>query len=165
MKKSLIVIIATSALTGALVTMCVNEIRKPFVNPAARSVAPISKKEQDIVNFYMEHRSPDPFVMARATAKAKRPRLMAAVAVVESNANPKAIGKAGEKGAWQVIEEEWGIVPDDAEGQCKQAEGILEELLEASEGKLKGGLSKYNGDRTGKYAQKVLAKVDVLKLK
>lgn len=118
--------------------------------------------EKKISVFMERENSPNSQEFARAIAKHKRPRLLAAVAAVESNGNPSARGKAGEIGAYQVTPKHWGAVPKDIAGQTDQAAKILEELLEANSGRIKPALSAYNGDTTGRYADKVMAKASQL---
>ena len=87
----------------------------------------------------------------------ERPELTIAQGILESNLNTKAIGRAGEKGAWQVREKYWGKVPKSFKGQADQAEDILKELLEANNGNLRVALRKYNGSGTKahRYANQV----------
>ena len=122
--------------------------------------SPLTQEEVKIAQFFIAHKSPDPARMARAVARRKRPALAAKQAVVESHANPKARGKKGEKGAWQVIEKDWGKVPKTPEGQAIQNEKILDELLQKNKGDLRKALTAYNG--TGpdarRYASLVLGK-------
>ena len=106
--------------------------------------------------------SPDPHLMAKACRATKDPKLMAAVAIVESNGTPHAVGRSGERGAWQVIPKVWGSVPKSADGQARQAERILDELVAASPRRsLRCALARYNGGDKPKavsyrYADKVL---------
>ena len=106
--------------------------------------------------------SPDPHLMATACRTTKNPKLMAAVAIVESNGTPHAVGRSGERGAWQVIPKVWGSVPKSADGQARQAERILDELVAASPRRsLRCALARYNGGDKPKavsyrYADKVL---------
>jgi len=99
--------------------------------------------------FFKHHGSPVPSVMAMAVQEVKpknRPKI-AAIAAVESNGRPWAVGdKGASKGAWQVQGKHWGKVPMSAVEQALQAERILEELV-ASEprGSLRCALAKYNG--------------------
>ena len=50
---------------------------------------------------------------------------MAMIMVCESNGDTTAIGAAGERGAFQVLERFWGPVPPDLEGQAAQAASII----------------------------------------
>ena len=87
----------------------------------------------------------------------ERPELTLTQGLLESNLNTRAVGKAGEKGAWQVREKYWGKVPKTFKGQADQAEDILNELLETSNGDLRVALRKYNGSGTKahRYANQV----------
>jgi hypothetical protein len=122
-------------------------------------VKPLSDQEKRLATFYASQGSPEPALMAQATAKTKRPRLMAAVAAVESNGNPHAIGKIGEVTAWQLREELHGTAGNTVDDHARKAEQILEQLLKESDGNFRRALSAYNGDRTGRYAAKVLRKL------
>ena len=105
-----------------------------------------SKEELKLASIFAQHGSPNPFEMAIAVRKTKNPPLMAAIAIKESNASPKAIGDGGDsKGAFQVQEKHWGKVSNTATEQALQAEKILQELVQSSRGKLRYGLAKYNG--------------------
>lgn len=132
--------------------------------PLKPSAPSLTATEQKLARVLQDNGSPHPVELAKVVAKMKRPRLAAAQAIVESNGTPTARGKAGEKGTWQIIEREWGPVPKDIQGQARQYEEIMEELIKSSDGNLRKALGKYNGDRSGKYARKVLSKVEKIKL-
>lgn len=88
-----------------------------------------------------------------------RPELTVAQGMAESKMNPYAIGRHGERGAFQVIERHWGKVPKDIQGQQRQNERIMDELLQASGGSLHGALRRYNGSGKAarRYANRVAA--------
>lgn len=90
-------------------------------------------------------------------APLQRPELVLAQGHIESGHNVKAIGKAKEKGAFQVKESDWGKVPRTWKKQADQNEGILDELLEARKGSMKRAVISYNGK--GKKAKIYYAKV------
>lgn len=118
---------------------------------------PLSQKETKIAEKMMEHGSPEPVKMAQAVAKTKRPALMAAIAITESNGNPKAIGKSKERGAFQVLEKHWGRVhPSSAMQQALHSERILDELI-AEKGSTDRAVMAYNG--TGYAAKRYQKKV------
>lgn len=104
-------------------------------------------QQKSFINFFIRHGSPVPEEMAVAVTQTKRPALMAAIAVKESNGNPKAVGDSGNaKGAFQVWGKHWGKVPSTATEQALQAERILDELVaDAPRGSLRRGLAAYNG--------------------
>ena len=113
--------------------------------------------------FFRRHNSPEPQRMAQAVLQTDRPRLMAALAVAESNGNPRAIGDSGKAhGAFQVWPSYHGRVHHDPTAQAVQAERILEELIgDEPRGRLLQALSAYNTgsytSRTGhRYAQRVI---------
>jgi hypothetical protein len=90
----------------------------------------------------------------------QRPELTIAHGIIESNLNPRAIGKMKEKGAWQVREKFWGKVPDDIFAQAKQHERILNTLIKESNNDLSKAISRYNGKgrKAQIYAKKVIRK-------
>lgn len=108
-------------------------------------VITLTSEQAEYRDFFIRHGSPAPSEMAVAVTQTKRPALMSAIAVKESNGDPKAVGDSGaSKGAFQVQEKHWGKVPSDAVGQALQAERILEELLSSAR-HLRSGLARYNG--------------------
>ena len=106
-----------------------------------------TEKEQSFIEFFQKHGSKSPEEMAVAVVKTKRPALMAAIAVKESNGNPDAIGDNGDShGAFQVQPKHWGQVPTTATEQALQAERILDELMrDDRRGSLRRALAQYNG--------------------
>ncbi len=126
-------------------------------------VITLTSEQAEYRDFFIRHGSPAPSEMAVAVTQTKRPALMSAIAVKESNGDPKAVGDSGaSKGAFQVQEKHWGKVPSDAVGQALQAERILEELVQSRRGHLRRGLAAYNGGTRPprvayRYADHVLA--------
>ena len=128
----------------------------------------LTSEQAEYRDFFKGHGSPAPEQMAVAVTQTKRPALMGAIAVVESNGDPKAVGDNGaSKGAFQVQSKHWGKVPATAVEQALQAERILEELLSSrralrrGDSRLRVALARYNGgDRppgiSYKYADKVM---------
>ena len=129
--------------------------------------APLSAKEKVLAEFFEKHGSPHPVELAQAVAPLKRPRLAAAQAVVESNGNARAIGKAKERGVWQIIEAEWSAVPQDLRLQAQQYEQIMESMITEERGRLRQALSRYNSGhptRSANYASRVLQLVNEVKI-
>ena len=129
----------------------------------------LTLKEAKLAVFFQKQKSPVPVEMAKAVAKRKRPRLLAAVAAEESNANPAAVGKAGEVTAWQIIEREWGYAGKTTEEHAKKAEEILEHLLTESHGNIRKALESYNGGtnpglKSKRYAQRVINQIGKVKI-
>lgn len=91
----------------------------------------------------------------------ERPTLSYAQGMVESNLKVNAVGKAKEKGAWQVREKYWGKVPATIEEQALQNEKIMDELLNA-DNDIFEALIRYNAGSNRKaglkYAKKVRKK-------
>jgi len=86
------------------------------------------------------------------------PFLLAAIATIESNANPwSPRGTAGEQGAWQVRAKYWGHVPADVFGQAAQAERVIRTLI-GQHGSIRKALIRYNGQGPAavRYADSVL---------
>lgn len=107
---------------------------------------PVAQAQIKYEKVFKASGSTQPEVMAKAVLATKKPRLMAAIAIKESNGNPGAIGDNGaSKGAFQVQSKHWGVVPNDAIKQALQSERILEELSRASRGRLRCTLAMYNG--------------------
>lgn len=125
----------------------------------------LTYEQEQYKNFFKVQGSKEPDVMAVAVSHTKNPKLMAAIAAVESGGNPKAVGDSGaSKGAFQVQGKHWGKVKDNALEQALQAEKILEELL-VQRGRLRCALAAYNGGtrpnaRAYKYADRVLRLVE-----
>jgi len=161
MKFSLYTIVACTALGIGLCVL--SDCSKESEPIAVRSH--YSETERAFIEFFGKHGSKSSEEMAVAVVKTKRPALMAAIAVVESNGDPKAVGDSGaSKGAWQVQEKHWGQVHTTASEQALQAEKILEELVQSSRGRLRSGLEKYNTGRVGTKAGERYA-ADVLRIK
>lgn len=143
MKSSIFTVLALT-LTGiglCLLADCSKEI-EPVV-----AKSHYTEKEQSFIEFFQKHGSKVPEEMAVAVVKTKRPALMAAIAVKESNGNPDAIGDNGDShGAFQVQPKHWGQVPTTATEQALQAERILDELMrDDRRGSLRSSLARYNG--------------------
>jgi hypothetical protein len=156
-KTSLAPYIILGLLATALVAIpkCSNELQPVYKSH-------ISVKEQKFVEVFKAHGSAHPVEMAIAVCKTKKPALMAALAIRESNGNPNAVGDNQKaKGAFQVWPSYHGSVSNTASEQALQAERILEDLVQSSRGSLRQGLSRYNtgkaNSRTGKrYAKYVM---------
>lgn len=123
----------------------------------------LSNEEAQYAAVFTKFKSPAPVEMAIAVNKTKNPPLMAALAIVESSGDPKAVGDSGKsRGAFQVQEHHWGEVGSTASEQALQSERILEELMrDDRRGRLRSGLEKYNTGRVGtkagrRYVRKVM---------
>lgn len=155
-------------MVGLLMTECSDQTVRAIKDTEELSKAVLTSEQAEYRDFFKGHGSPASEQMAIAVTKTKRPAFMAAIAVVESNGDPKAVGDNGaSKGAFQVQEKHWGKVPTTAVEQALQAERILEELLSSRRALRRGGsrlrvaLARYNGgDRppriSYKYADKVM---------
>lgn len=160
-------LVALVGMTAVMVTSCVGGIEKT-IEIEEKQNAPLREERERImrgdklVDAFHAAGSPVPHQMAAACRTTKDPHLMAAVAIVESNGTPNAVGRSGERGAWQVIPKVWGSVPKSVVGQARQSERILDELVAASpRGSLRCALARYNGGdnppaQSWRYADKVL---------
>lgn len=118
-----------------------------------------SIQEQKLAERFAAKGSPEPAAMAKASMATKRPHLVAAQAIVESNGNTKARGKAGERGAWQVIERYHGHAGNTALQQALKHERIMDDLLRETNGDVKKSVRMYNGSLTNKATERYLTKV------
>lgn len=100
-------------------------------------------RTERVAMYFAAKGSPAPAQMAQAVTQTKRPKLSAAQAVVESDGNPRARGRAGEKGAWQVIEKYHGNAGITPVEQALKNEKLMDELLESYD--LDTAVRKYNG--------------------
>lgn len=135
------------AVIGVMVFSCTEAVVRTAENQERYYSQPVqfTAEQEEYRDFFRRHGSPVPEQMAVAVTATKRPALMAAIAVKESNGTPTAIGDNGDsKGAFQVQEKHWGPVSDSPVQQALQAERILEALVE-SRGNLRRGLTHYNG--------------------
>jgi hypothetical protein len=109
---------------------------------------------------YFRPTSRNPEVMATAVLMTQSPRLMAAIAKVESGGNPH-IKKGGYRGrhsgAFQVNPKLHGRVSSDPIRQALQSEAILSELTATMP--IKKALSIYGGDSSSRYQRRVLAEL------
>lgn len=130
-----------------------------FDNEKTVYVAP-TPQQIALTDYFQRKGSPHPERMATAVLETKKPRLLAAIASVESGGKETAKNrKSGAKGAFQVKERHWGRVKHDAVEQALQADRILDDLYDESDGNLKRTLNKYGGDTRGHYAKMVLAEL------
>jgi hypothetical protein len=160
-KSNPFTLIATLAIGVTLGMLLLSTLRSCEPEPVmAKTVVQQPPNHAEMTEYFKKAGSPVPEKMAAAVMATKSPRLMAAVATVESGGNP-ALRNTGYKrrhhGAWQVNPKYWGKVPRDAAGQAKQSERILAELTEDMP--IKTALSRYGGDSTDKYARTVLAEL------
>ena len=148
---------------------------------SSSTVPALTREQKTYRALFQKHGSPAPDAMARAVtvAKPKNRPLLAAVAIIESNANPRAVGDDGKSiGAWQIQPHHWGKVStDDPAQQALLAERIIEELvaseprgsLRRNARRIRAGLAAYNGGTrphrcSWRYADRVLALSKKLRL-
>jgi negative regulator of sigma E activity len=159
------------AICGVMAILAAFLITGYIENDVNEQEAKIQKEQSEILAkrsnqsnmeaYFRSNGSPFPEVMAKAVTQPtiKRPRTLAAIAIVESNGNPKAKGKSGEIGAFQILP-----IHGKAKNvftQAEQADRLLQELLD-ERGSLPAAIKGYNG--TGKkadvYRRKVLAQLE-----
>jgi len=85
-----------------------------------------------------------------------RPQLIIAQGIVESNMNPYATGRCGERGAYQVIPRIHGAVPKGIAAQTDQHVRIMNALLKQHK-TIRKAITRYNG--AGKQAERYYCKV------
>lgn len=164
------VVIAAAAFTHG----CMDSFNKTAAIQRQQAFAaqpPLTSEQEEYRKFFAKHGSPAPVEMAKAVTAVKphnRP-VLAAVAVVESNGNPKAVGDGGSShGAFQVQPRHWSKVSTSPVQQALQAERILEALVESrgslrcNPRRLRAGLAAYNGGNapsvaSWRYADRVIA--------
>lgn len=144
-KLSELVGTGAAAIAGAcLITILMHGCTDAVVNAGTEQIR-LSAEQEQYKNFFKAQGSKESDAMAIAVSYTKNPKLMAAIAIVESNGNSKAVGDSGaSKGAFQVQAKHWGAVPNNALDQALQAEKILEELL-TDRVRLRQSLACYNG--------------------
>lgn len=117
-------------------------------------------QQMSLTTYFKDNGSRTPEEMAYAVLQTKSPKLLAAMAVVESDGN-HAIRNRGYKkrhdGAFQVNPSIHGKVSSDPVEQALQAERILTELTDKHP--IKVALSVYGGDSSEAYQQKVLTEL------
>ena len=123
---------------------------------------PQFQKQSNMAEYFKKKGSKTPEEMAYAVLKTRSPRLLAAMATVESKGTPS-IRRTGYRkshdGAFQVNPKHWGEVSTDPIKQALQAEAILEELVKET-GNIKSALNQYGGDKTRKvYARNILTEL------
>lgn len=122
-----------------------------------------TEREIEIARVLTKAGSDAPDALAKELAKAKRPRLATAVAVVETRGR-NVRGAVNEKGYFQIREELHGAFNDDIPSQVKKFEDVIEPMIRKSDGVLEQALCRYNGDFSGAYAGKVLKVVERVRI-
>lgn len=122
----------------------------------------LTGKEARLAEYFAKAGSDMPIEVAQTIiSTAKRPRLMSAIAKVETQGR-NVRGKNGEVGVWQVMPEYHGPVdPHNLAEQLRQSEAILDELLEQTGGSLRGAVQAYNGSGPAavRYSMKVMREI------
>jgi hypothetical protein len=154
-------------LVGILVAVmashsCSKEPQPAYHTPLLKSHNRLTDKQWKMAKYFQKIGSKKPDKMAVAVCATKKPRLMAAMAKIETHGNPDARYTGYKKrhhGAWQVNPRDWGTVSHDALEQALQAEDALDKFTKGSKGNVRVALNKYGGDSTTAYQRKVLAEL------
>jgi hypothetical protein len=153
-----IVMISVGIVVGIVLMGTIKACDAP--QPAVKAECMGCHRKEAYTAYFKMAGSKTPEEMAYAVLSTKNPRLLAAIAKVESNGNSN-IRSTGYKkrhdGAFQVNSRYWGRVGHTADEQALQAEAILTELTQAMP--IKKALAHYGGDSTDRYSQKVLAEL------
>jgi hypothetical protein len=119
--------------------------------------APTIKTQKTTVQLKLEKYIGDEYI-ASVIARTKYPYLLAAIACVESDFRPQAIGDRGKAyGMFQVWPSIWGWNGDSVESQAMHAERILSRLLAGR--RTIHGVQHWNGGgpQARQYARRVIA--------
>lgn len=139
------------------------EEEKAIVLPMKKSHNILTDKEWRMKMYFVKNGSKSPEDMALAVLARRSPRLLARIAVVETNGNPhlRAYGyKKKHDGAWGVNREYWGVVSKDPMWQAMQAEFALETKTKEAHNNIVVALNNYGGDVSKQtYANTVLSKL------
>jgi len=117
----------------------------------------------EMVTYFHKIKSPSPQDMAVAVLSTKSPKLLAAMAKIETGGDYTKRNTGYKKrhhGAWQVNPTYWGAVSNKPVHQAIQAEKVLVALLTESNGEIRTALNKYGGDSTDAYSNKILAELE-----
>lgn len=122
------------------------EVARLTVPPTVASAE--AKQEAKISAYISSVGGLYPEVIAAAAMTTFLPEMAAAIALVESNCNPYAIGDSGaSRGAWQIQDKHWrhfaGKVSHDPFVQAAQFDAVFTYLLDTRS--LPGATSAYNG--------------------
>lgn len=150
MNPKQIVAIGTVSLS-TIAAIHISLIKTPPVALKSSVQAPIISKTEQVIASY----SKDPYI-ASVIAKTKYPLTLTAIAKVESDFRPKAIGDKGMSyGMYQIQKRFHGEFGDTVEEQTDKAEEILEKLID--EQGYYEAIRAYNG--SGEQSRKYRAKV------
>lgn len=154
-------LILVLVIIGIVHTISCNE-KEEYPMLMLKSHKNVDDKCWKFMMYFKKKGSPTPEKMAEAVLATQSPRLMAAIATVETNGNPSKRNTGYRKrhcGAWQVNPKDWGPVSHEAIKQALQAEGALIAFVKMAKGSIVHGLNRYGGDSTDVYAGKVLAEL------
>jgi hypothetical protein len=134
----------------------------PDMEPVAiqQNCVSCHNEQMSMTIYFKNNGSKTPEEMAYAVLQTKSPKLLAAMAVVESDGNHTVRNTGYKKrhhGAFQVNPRHWGKVHANPVDQAKQAERILEDLT--NKHPIKTALSVYGGDSTDSYQKRILTEL------
>lgn len=132
---------------------------QPTIAPVYIEIDPNIKSLHWLSSFFQKYNTSnaDELAVALLLAPPDFREVLAAIVVKESNGNPNALGKAGERGLFQVRERYWGKVPKGITAQVLQASYIYATLY-GRHGSEYRAVKAYNGSgyKAEKYAYAVL---------
>jgi hypothetical protein len=120
-----------------------------------------TETRQRIVTYLTKRQGRYPQVVADACMATDEPQLCAAVALVESTANPYCLpGDHGlSHGGWQIQPQWWGRVPTDPYAQARKWSRVMDSLLMRHDGDLIHALAAYNEGQVGRHGLRYAAMV------
>jgi soluble lytic murein transglycosylase-like protein len=139
---------------GCLAVMAPTTKKPAPQNPPIAVQEPRSDLEKRLARYVGDEQ------LAEVLAKTKYPKTLAAIAKVESDFDPHAVGDSGKSiGMYQIQPRLHGPVPKSIQGQTRKAEQLLDKLV-----KTKGyylAIARYNGDgpKAEEYRRKVMTEL------
>ena len=138
-------------------------VKKPDeVKQVQKKCVQCHNKQNQLAQHLKSKGSKTPQELADALLKTKNPRLLTAIAVVETQGNSVKGGwKKQYHGVYQVHPRIHGAVKKDLLAQSLQADRIITEFTELNKGDIRKALNQYGGETSGGngYSKKVLAEL------
>jgi len=163
MRKKIVVTLALIFLASvsAVFYLKVKRVAKELVPVTIIEIDPNLKSLNWLTTFFQKHniQNADELALALLLAPAAYREVLAAIAVQEgTHGDTTVVGRAGEKGIFQVREKYWGKVPRDIAGQVLQASYIYASLHKIHGSEYRA-VKAYNGSgyKAQQYAYAVLA--------
>lgn len=166
-KRQNTICLSVIALAAIICSGAVHQCQKP--QPAVHHVSQVKctschTRHMAMSLYFEKFGSKTPDKMAEAVLKRRSPKLLARIAVTESNGNPHIRNygyKKAHDGAFGINRNYWGKVSKNPIKQAEQAEDALETFVIESKGNISVALNKYGGDITEQvYADKIIKGLD-----